>query len=341
MACEDDEACVGDEICLLATATVDGFASFWGEDDGGGPARGYCSLPCVDDADCHGPDNQCLGRAPDGICVLGCTFGEPAISALDDPIPTTKCRGRDDLMCAPVSGGGAVCLPVCGSDDECPTDRFCDQRVGLCVSEPRQGAPLGSSCEPDDPGTSADEDSCAGWCQVFADGNEEVLGKLCTSHCSLGGALDGTDNCGGPQQGLCLFQLGFEEQQSGIGDQGLCSNACQTHGECNVGDGLACFDQGTLDQLGVGYCIVTTPCPAGNECAGDEVCVASSAGPICVEEDPAEVGEPKIPLGTAAPGGAGGGGGAGGAGAAASGGGGAASSGGSGGAASSGGSGGG
>ena len=109
--------------------------------------------------------------------------------------------------------------------------------------------------------------------------------------------------------GLCLFQLSFGEQEGGLGDEGLCSNACQSHGQCNFRDGLACFDQGTLAELGVGYCAVASACPLGNECAGDEACVSTAAGPMCVEEDPNVEGEPLIPLGSAAPGGSGGAGG--------------------------------
>jgi len=321
LGCGDDTPCGEGGLCILPTASVAAFAEFFGDDQAGGPAGGYCSRVCNDDEQCAPYGGLCLGTAPEGFCARGCTFGEPALTGPGDPVPSDKCQGRDDLMCAPVASGGAICVPACGSDEQCPSPRYCDTRVGLCVDVPRQGASLGAACVPDQPATPGDEDTCAGLCLELLDSQNQAQGHMCSARCSLGGALGETHDCGGPTLGLCVLEPALgPDFSAGVEDVGFCAAACPTHGACNYLERILCFDLGQLGTFGVGYCMPATACPSGNECGGDEMCVLTANGPACVQFDPENTSDPLFPLdeaaggaaGAAGAGGASGGGGAGG-----------------------------
>lgn len=186
---------------------------------------------------------------------------------------------------------------------------MCDLRTRVCTDAGRDGLALGAGpCVPDDPDTAEDEDGCAGFCLTFVDENDEPTSHMCSANCSLGGPLDSTLNCGGPEEGFCLFGQTFSVGDSQLGDYGYCTGACAQHDDCNYQEGLFCFDLSLAGLDGRG-CLAPVACPLGNECGAGEGCIETAFGPVCLQVD--GNGEPTIPLGEAA--GSGGTGGAGGA----------------------------
>lgn len=313
LPCLDDQQCgMGDGRCIKDSDTEPFFTTFYGEEKMGGPANGYCTKDCAADVDCPGSGSRCIGGDSGGLCVLTCTAGTPAQQFLDDPIPADKCQGRDDLLCAQTNNPDvALCMPICGRDDECSGSRGCDQRVGLCVDSPTEGLDLGAGCTPDDPDTAADEDECAGICLTFVDENDDPSSSMCSTRCSIGGELS-SPNCGGILEGLCIFR----SEGAGVADAGFCAGSCAQHDECNWQQGMFCFDiAGSVDDLSVGFCLGAAECPGGqSDCLPEEICADTGAGPFCLETN-LVTGELLLPLGAAAgDGGAGGEGGEGGAG---------------------------
>lgn len=266
----------------------------------GGPAGGYCTKDCLEATDC--PDGAVCVTSMDGtgVCMLECTHGTPEIEFLDDEHPADKCHGRDDQMCLPLQNV-SVCYPICGSDAECG-GRKCDLRSGICTDTPANatGKPLGSKCVPDDENTMEDENECAGICLTFVNEQNEPDARMCSAYCSRGGSLMTTQNCGGPEKGICVFGPSINDTPSANGDIGFCSGACDKHDVCNHEGGLFCFDIGLLDALGKGYCFGATDCPNGTECDVDELCTQTKYGPVCLEADPNNPTSTLIPLGEAA-----------------------------------------
>ncbi|MEJ7728610.1 MAG: hypothetical protein WKG00_05295 [Polyangiaceae bacterium] len=283
LACEEDAACGPGGRCLRPT------------DDsplGGGPAGGYCSRGCDADAECPGLYSVCKkdDLTGAGMCFLGCEWG-PDADYLDEPLERFKCRGREDVRCAPpyttppsTFPPSAFCQPTCGMDAQCPAGRTCDPRSRLCVTTPSSGLPMGAKCDA--------ERMCAGHCSDSF-GDEAAV---CTSLCVYGGKVEGTADCGGLETGLCAVRY----QSYGAGDEGQCVPACDEHDDC----AHPFFWCQTVRGQGYrGYCLRgADSCPAGTCQAG--TCTETIYGPRCLE--------PKYPLGSAAPqaGGAAGGGGA-------------------------------
>lgn len=312
--CDSDGDCGEGSYCVRDVDDEALFTTFFfGVDEAtiGGPAGGYCTRDCLDAGDC--PGGVCITTGSRGLCAASCEYGQPT-GAADDPQPTDKCHGRDDLMCAAVQDGVAVCMPICGGDEECGEERVCDRRLGICVDDTRPGLPHGSACEPDDAKTEMDEDECAGFCATFHDAFGEAIASACTARCSYGGDLTSTPNCGGIQEALCGFRPLVNGVAAGLGDVALCAGACMQHDACNYGSGMFCLDVGLVDEVGKGYCVPADECPNGDECANGEACVATVAGDYCLQGDSPD--ELIFELGEAGqPGsGAGGGGGTGGAG---------------------------
>ncbi len=197
----------------------------------GGPAQGYCSRPCTQNPDCQKLDStaQCVklgsGKA---FCLEGC-----------DPTSAAVCQGRYDSLCMPQQlgadagyGGPAVCMPYCGSDNDCAGLK-CDLRTGLCTSNPTTGKAMGAPCNPQ-----AATDPCAGFC-IGDDPNDGTKG-ICSAYCSnnsLGVAGECGSNAqqGSPQDAACLFQATFP---SG-GTVGICGQLCNCDNDCR-GSGQVC-----------------------------------------------------------------------------------------------------
>lgn len=293
-ACTADELCGTheDSVCITAETSEPFFTSFWGGDmeDGGGVAGGYCTRYC--DADNPCPDGS---RCGGNICLALCDFGSPELDALDAGLAADKCHGRDDLMCTPTAAGDSVCMPNCGAGAECG-GRACDARYGVCTDPDRQGLNMGAACETDNSNTEVNEDPCAGLCLEIVDEEDSVQATICSARCSLGGL---SNDCGGPEIGVCAIPRVDGVVSAGLGDEGYCASACVTHGECAFGAGLFCIDLGNHDRLGKGYCLSAQSCAAGEACADGEVCVTTAGGDVCLDDD--GMGEPLFDLGAAAP----------------------------------------
>jgi Cys-rich repeat protein len=252
-ACTADTDCGTGLVCLKATDKLIG--------NQGGPSNGYCTMKCVTQADattCAAAGGLCLdlsaaGDGSVGYCLQNCTIG--AVAATDPP----KCQGRSDLGCAQVydstgAASGAVCLPVCAQDSDCPTGRKCDPADGYCVDTAHTGDPMGAHCTAD-PSTGAS--TCAGYCQGFVDANDKVIVSFCTQHCVIGElgcniAGPNTSVAGGTH-GVCAFA---SDAAADLGDIGICTVECDTVNDCpdKTDPNPVCDATDTMSVLGHGIC---------------------------------------------------------------------------------------
>jgi hypothetical protein len=219
--CDADTACAGGALCMRADDTL-----YLGA---GGPAGGYCTLPCADTADCTALDGasscQPIGAEGSSYCVRTCLSKDPEPGE-------AKCLNRTDVVCRSVAAAGVVlvaaerqpglCVPRCGSDSECPVGTFCRVEAGICAALQAPGLVLGSACE-------FDTDCQGNSCEDRVDG----IGT-CTSPCVLG-SLAG---CGyaredSSRDGACLTPVvsagPFSE---GAGDLGFCLEMCDVDADC-------------------------------------------------------------------------------------------------------------
>jgi hypothetical protein len=122
---------------------------------------------------------------------------------------------------------------------------------------------------------------CEGVCVSFSGGD---MLTMCTNRCVLGGELETTNDCGGLDQGLCVFRpTGY-----GAGDQGFCAQPCSVQTDCNNPDWW-CFSNDYAPQ---GFCFGTDPCPNGQgDCdpQSGTTCTTTQHGDFCLD--------PVIPLG--------------------------------------------
>lgn len=235
--CDSDADCAAGGTCLSADSNL-----YLGA---GGPAGGYCTFSCsitsedpyADDCATHDPESRCGPFGPDGslFCMRTCLSLEPEPGE-------AKCLNRPDLMCLSPAAGGAVpfngmrqlgyCKPQCGSDDECPPDRFCHTQAGICTPAQVQASPVGASCSLDT--------ECNG--RACEDRNDENVGT-CTGPCVLG-SLSG---CGfghdASPRGIACLQpaIAAGRFSEGAGDAGLCRELCDAAEECErFADGWVC-----------------------------------------------------------------------------------------------------
>lgn len=278
---------LGTECSADADCGMDGKCLTAGADDsvlGGGPANGYCTKNCQTDTDCPGAGSTCLtDQAGKGECFLGCTFGEPALMYLNDPLDGEKCHGREDLRCQTLQDGSNVCLPACGNDDQC-AGRACDPRFGVCVTTPSTGKLMGEACDP-----MSMTEECAGTCI----GIQSDAGNLamCTSLCTMGGEAPNANECNVGVKtpgGLCIYS----PSGTGVGDIGFCAQGCTMEDQCQY-PAFFCFNVGLPDG---GVCLGSKSCAADGECnmLPNGKCIATSVGKFCMSEG--------YPLGSLTPG---------------------------------------
>ncbi len=277
LACKQDSDCGGAPLkCDLPTTNDPIF--------GGGPANGYCTMPCTTDAQCPTTGTCLPVTSGTSECVLSCTQG-PQFTHINDPLVDTKCQGRDDLACEPIDSEGTLfgCLPVCGSDSQCPTGESCDQAASVCVptAMASTGLPTGSICDPN-----ANPSQCAGECLTIGLGGDAgATLDVCSQVCVFGGNIATTPNCGGDANGLCVYTATGE----GAGDDGFCTSACTSQSDCAIPN-LFCFPITNLTGTGTGetnngWCLTPTPCPNGvSDCANNlgPSCVQTADGPFCL-----------------------------------------------------------
>lgn len=231
-ACDSDASCGSGGVCFAATGNQYAGA--------GGPAKGYCTAACEDNADCSARDplSRCVGGLGPGgasYCIRTCESKEPAPGE-------AKCLNRPEVMCLSIAADGVagfepgpqqgVCVPRCGSDTDCPAGRFCHAEFGVCRNAPALGAPVGARCTLE---SNCDGNSCL-------DRDENGVGT-CSADCTLG-SLSG---CGfardaAVREAACVVPFlsggGFSE---GPGDKGVCQELCDVAADCQrAEEGAVC-----------------------------------------------------------------------------------------------------
>lgn len=256
-ACAEDEDCGSGLRCFQSNG--DDFF-------GAGPAHGYCSLPCTTTSECTAMDSQ--SQCESGICLRTCRSQNPT------SFVENKCLSRADVACqseaylgiAEFSGSRqrGLCLPQCGSDEDCG-GRFCDLARGLCVSARPPGAPVGALCQ-------VDSDCLGGSC-VPADSTGTLL--ICTSPCVFGQPIGCGDGVSAdPRNYSCLAPLisGVFIGSEGLGDVGFCVEICDVDADCaEFANGIVCLPDDRVSRLGrAGFCLTAPPSiPDAGADAGD------------------------------------------------------------------------
>jgi hypothetical protein len=251
-ACTADVDCGTGLVCLKATDKL--------ILNSAGPANGYCTMKCATQADataCEAAGGLCLdlSEASDGsvgYCLQNCKFG--------DMDQASKCQGRFDQACAQVydsndAVAGAVCLPLCVGDTDCPTGRKCDPSEGVCVDTAHTGDPMGAHCTADpDTGASA----CAGYCQGIGDANNNLIASFCTQRCVLGapggcGIVGPGTSVTGGTHGACAYGA---DPTAARGDLGFCTVECDTVTDCpdKTDPNPVCDATETMSAIGHGIC---------------------------------------------------------------------------------------
>ena len=218
---------------------------------GGGPAGGYCTLPCTASSTCTAIDanSDCIGMTgTQSVCLRTCRNQDPTSLA------ENKCLTRPDVVClSEVALGQANftgarqpgwCFPQCGSDEDCP-GRLCDLQRGVCVDTPPAGLALGERCD--------NRGQCAGGLCVQATEGEQFCSAPCVVGqpvgCGYGPSATKRDaGCLGPRFG------GFLSSE-GIGDTGFCAEFCDVDADCTqaASRGWVCvLSDGVRERFGRG-----------------------------------------------------------------------------------------
>jgi hypothetical protein len=268
-ACTDDAKCGAGLHCLTSTSN-----DFFG----GGPAEGYCSLACSDDAECAAIDRQseCIG-APDGtgLCVRTC-FSQDPTSADEN-----KCLGRRDLACQSQAYLGIAqytgsrqkgwCYPQCGSDEDCGSRR-CDLSLGLCTDTPAPtGSPIGAHCD-------TAEDCAGGVCIQLGPSD-----RFCSAPCVFGQPVGcGYGLSANPREAGCLApRVTGILSSEGESDIGFCAELCSQTSDCAQAESAGWFcriDPGAQNRLGrPGVC--RQPVPVGDAGADAADATPDASGP--------------------------------------------------------------
>jgi hypothetical protein len=216
----------------------------------GGPAHGYCTVACTDDATCAPLGGYCIDYRlnttdpPEAYCLKSCVWGD-----LDR---TSKCQGRPDVGCQQdTTSGLAACVPMCSQDVDCPTGRKCDLRTNVCVDSPSTGDRMGVHCTADATGNS----TCAGICLQIGTGTTQIA-AICTSNCVAGELaacswVPQAMSVAGGMHGVCdLIAPG-----AAAGDVGYCTVECDTANDCpDQTDPSPICDTSQQTAIGHGIC---------------------------------------------------------------------------------------
>lgn len=253
----------------------------------GGPAHGYCSKPCEEDADCAAivPGALCaenVAYGTEGRCLLGC---ERTPGRWFDELPAGKCQDRGDVACsAGIDRPGAAyfepsqfaCVPWCGSDSDCPAPLRCSPYNGTCQETlPENRLPMGSACDP------TATNRCEGLCADFSALQQPGSGPpgMCSRACAIG-SPETTTQCGGPDSGLCGY---FFADVRGPGDVSFCMPACDTHADCRAAElGMYCTGL-ELAPTTRGFCLTPDDCSSVACARPNTTCLDTPSGKRCID----------------------------------------------------------
>ncbi|MBI5488528.1 MAG: hypothetical protein HY905_14440 [Deltaproteobacteria bacterium] len=181
---------------------------------------GYCTaLGCTDDADCP-------GGATDAACVPAIGFrwcAHRCDTAAPDCRTGYVCVDPDAIGPVP-----ALCLPVCRTDDDCPTGQTCDTTASPPICRETAGADNGSAC--------AGSAECA-------------VGSSCVPENS---SFVGVFPASGPPGGICIQDCLTDSECT---NGGSCVVVCADQNSTPGADD--CDDDGTagLDPGASGICL--------------------------------------------------------------------------------------
>jgi hypothetical protein len=284
-ACATDAECGAGLTCIQRTDTLT---------LGGGPPKGLCSIACSTHDTCleFSSDAWCVEYDNGGYCLEGC---------LIDQEPAVKCHDRLEFVCnvldfAPLGTGCSdldpcgsnevclsgecnlaltVCMPSCGSNEDCPAGLFCDYISGLCVESEPGGKGFNEAC---DPSAAADPNECVGGiCSETYDAPSE---GTCSGFCNMGNPF----SCGYTGEGkagaACLYGSIIGGEISETGDLGICGQLCDCDDECTAtGEVCRPFESAPLEELWqrLGYCV---PIVDGSDfTAGDAIGPCADGAP--------------------------------------------------------------
>lgn len=237
--------CVTNEDC-----GGDGLKCVTDKKDGSRFPGGLCTIDCdpgAFDADCAALGENALctvfaeddqtGEPTESYCLQGCSLGAEE-----------QCGTRKDVLCIDISlssDPAPVCLPLCGSDDQCGALQ-CNGESGYCDATGDPGMkPLGAPCNPD-----GDPDECAdGFCLALENDSPE---GFCTSLCRG----DAFPQCGWEGEGTAPTGICLVDSDAGPAELGLCGKTCDCDAECGQSAFICRADPG-LEELGPkGYCVL-------------------------------------------------------------------------------------
>jgi hypothetical protein len=279
--CENDADCEEGLICLSSDADPFGL--------GGGPAEGYCSLPCEAAEDCP-PGSGCAQTDGGGYCFATCEPGDP-----------DACGGRDTTPCV-AFGTIGICEPDCSDDAQCG-ERVCDAERGLCVDapDPAPGCTGDDDCE--EGACDAQTGECVPQSVPECTRDDDCDGGRCDA--SSGTCSDIPAGCstnGDCSEGVCNFldQVCIESPRVPIG--AACSIDSDCTGSDPSGDPRGCF---TGADSGFCSALCSLSSERGCEVYGaDAVCLLPIQGDFgaCLQlcnqpEDCAQEGYRCVPIG--------------------------------------------
>ncbi len=285
--CTEDSDCASPLSCVR---TDDSFR-------GSLPGTGVCTMPCDTDDACVAVDQLAIcdvigaptdeaiaaageGELPEGMaryCLQMCPFGAAT---------EYKCDSLATFTCAPIQAGTFVvedgteiqlgaCYPICGGDDDCDANEYCDTISGMCVESPRTGKALGERCD-----LASEALECAGGlCLGIA---EELPYGVCSASCNIHPDTVVCDGEPGPDAEFVCFGSLVSEVPSSLNDVGQCLAMCDTDDDCPTA--FACDLEIDVTSLGrSGLCWPTEESIAN---AVEEL--GSDAGAPITTEPPAE-----------------------------------------------------
>jgi len=314
-ACVTDAEC-GDGLTCVPRDDVDTL--------GGAPPNGLCTVACENDDVCleYSQNAWCVGFDNGNYCLEGCEV---------DSGLGVKCHDRADFLCTPVDSAALgvscttdaqcdpgtvclsgectallmICLPRCGSNEDCASGLFCDPLLGMCVEDEPTGKGYNEVCDP-----AGDPAECAsGIC--FEDYDDPSTGT-CSGRCNFGNPYACGYTGEGKADTACLFASVVGGQQEEAGDLGYCGQLCDCDDECTAtGEVCRPIENATLEEFWqrVGYCVPIVeggdftaddslgPCAGGAPNAGGAGGAPSTGGAPPQGGSPAESGAGGAPAG--------------------------------------------
>jgi hypothetical protein len=241
---------------------------------------GQCTLPCTDRTDCDDGSvyNECLllTGATAMACEAYCRNGSDCRTGYTCQVLSTDASGATR----------GVCLPVCASDDECGGTAQCNPYTGRCVPHGTvgtSGALTGEAC-------SADSGCRSGNCRLPMEngGYTGFLGGYCESLCRIPSGYNTNNFFNGDTlpQGTCSGDAVCVPggNQQGVGDLGVCLDACSGATDCRPG--YTCVQTVQSHTFTNGYCyrldcsVSGMACPSGTTCHGAQDSQGNTYG-IC------------------------------------------------------------